>query len=67
MDNNFDNLVDQAYQDREPIEDRGNNDDMERILKIQKELKEELKQSRIEIEKDLLKLVDELKKIRIRK
>ena len=67
MEYDIDNLVDQAYQDREPIEDRGNNEDMERILKIQKELKEELKQSRIEIEKDLLKLVDELKKIRIRK
>ena len=67
MDNNFDNLVDQAYQDREPIEDRGNNDEMERILKIQKELKEEIALERREIEKDLLKLVDEIKLVRISK
>ena len=66
MDNNFDNLVDQAYQDREPIEDRGNNEDMERILKIQKELKEEIALERREIEKDLLKLVDEIKLVRIK-
>jgi len=66
MDNNFDNLVDQAYQDREPIEDRGNNDEMERILKIQKELKEEIALERREIEKDLLKLVDEIKLVRIK-
>ena len=66
MEHNFDNLVDQAYQDREPIEDRGNNDEMERILKIQKELKEEIALERREIEKDLLKLVDEIKLVRIK-
>ena len=66
MDNNFDNLVDQAYQDREPIEDIGNNDDMERILKIQKELKEEIALERREIEKELVKLLDEIKLVRIK-
>ena len=35
---NFDNLVDQAYQDREPIKDRGNNSNLKRIEKIEKEL-----------------------------
>ena len=66
MEHNFDNLVDQAYQDREPIEDRGNNDEMERILKIQKELKEEIALERREIEKELVKLLDEIKLVRIK-
>ena len=66
MEYNIDNLVDQAYQDREPIEDRGNNDDMERILKIQKELKEEIALERREIEKELVKLLDEIKLVRIK-
>ena len=67
MEYDIDNLVDQAYRDREPIEDRGNNDDMERILKIQKELKEEIALERREIEKELVKLVDEIKLVRISK
>jgi len=66
MEYDIDNLVDQAYQDREPIEDRGNNDDMERILKIQKELKEEIALERREIEKELVKLLDEIKLVRIK-
>ena len=66
MEYNIDNLVDQAYQDREPIEDIGNNDDMERILKIQKELKEEIALERREIEKELVKLLDEIKLVRIK-
>ena len=50
MDNNFDNLVDQAYQDREPIKDRGNNSNLKRIEEIEKEL----------LEEKLLRIVNEL-------
>jgi hypothetical protein len=57
MDNNFDNLVDQAYQDREPIEDRGSNEELIRIRKIEKEL---LFLERKDIQKNLLRLVNEL-------
>jgi hypothetical protein len=37
----IDNLIDQAYQDRSPIKDRGNNSNLKRIEKIEKELLEE--------------------------
>ena len=61
MDNNFDNLVDQAYQDREPIEDRGSNEELIRIRKIEKELEKELLfLERKYIQKNLLRLVNEL-------
>ena len=61
MDNNFDNLVDQAYQDREPIEDRGSNEELIRIRKIEKELEKELLfLERKDIQKNLLRLVNEL-------
>ena len=61
MNNNFDNLVDQAYQDREPIEDRGSNEELIRIRKIEKELEKELLfLERKDIQKNLLRLVNEL-------
>ena len=57
MEYDIDNLVDQAYQDREPIEDRGSNEELIRIRKIEKEL---LFLERKDIQKNLLRLVNEL-------
>ena len=67
MEYDIDNLVDKAYQDRQPIEDRTNAEEMKRIHKIQNDLERELRVSRKEIEKDLIKLIDELSKLRISK
>ena len=56
MDNNFDNLVDQAYQDREPIKDRGNNSNLKRIEEIEKEWPGLLERLQMNPKKKLLHL-----------
>jgi|TARA_R100001244_G_scaffold39861_1_gene36187 hypothetical protein len=67
MDYNTDNLVDNAYRDREPLEHSGNVEIQTRINKIQDEVEVELRLNRKETEKKLFKLIDELTKKRTSK
>jgi len=60
MSYNVDNLVDQAYQDREPIEDRGDNPELDRIRKIELELEMHRETERERIEEQLLRIVNAL-------